>query len=52
VFGDRYLRGLNAEDTAKLIEVGASRGFLGCLGASTACAGNGRIARLVGMDST
>jgi hypothetical protein len=32
-FGEQYLRQPNAEDTARLLSVNASRGFLGCLAA-------------------
>jgi hypothetical protein len=32
VFGLEYLRGLNAEDTAGLLEMNKARGFLGVLG--------------------
>jgi hypothetical protein len=42
----------NVEDTTRLMEVGASKGFSGCLGAWIACTANGTTVCLVGKGST
>jgi hypothetical protein len=52
VFGAHYLREPNTNDTARLLSINESRGFLGCLVALTACIGNGRTVILVGKGSS
>jgi hypothetical protein len=52
VFGEYYLREPNMDDTARLLSINESRGFLGCLAALTACIGNGRTVLLVGKGSS
>jgi hypothetical protein len=52
VFGKYYLRGPNMDDTARLLSINESRGFLGCLLALTTCIGSGRTVLLVGKGSS
>jgi hypothetical protein len=52
VFSKYYMRELNIEDTARLLSINESRGFLGCCAALTACNGSGRIVILVGRGSS
>jgi hypothetical protein len=50
VFGSTYLRGSNAEDTARLLEFDDNRGFQVCLNQLIVCTGVGRIVWRHGMD--
>jgi hypothetical protein len=52
VFGKDYLRTPSEHDTLKSWHKMQQEYFLGCLGASIACIGVGRIARLFGKDYT
>jgi hypothetical protein len=52
MFGEYYLREPNMDDTARLLSINESRGFLGCLAALTACIGSGRTVLFVGKSSS
>jgi hypothetical protein len=51
VFGEYYLREPNTDDTAHLLSINKSSGFMGCLVALNGCIDSGRTILLVGKDN-